>query len=186
MKYLAKIYKIYNRPESVDDHGLWCRRPSGGGDCTCHLPGQPPTDAIDYAALNQGIRETVRFLRRNGFRTTDSGDGKTNVEAGMEGAIDEPHVVSRSTVADVVEEARRLWAILTDLGLESAAFGEHGGGKFAIEAHYDVGAIVSTITLWGVDDDVLRATPAGRFFSSGERLKRADRMTGTRRGRAAS
>ncbi len=34
-------------------------------------------DDVQYDSLDDGIRETVRLLRRHGFDTTDSGDGDT-------------------------------------------------------------------------------------------------------------
>jgi hypothetical protein len=48
---------------------------------------------LDYSTLNPGIRDLVKELREvHGLETCDSGDGVTNVEAGMEGALEERHV----------------------------------------------------------------------------------------------
>lgn len=39
----------------------------------------------------------VTLLRSWGYHTSDSGDGRLNIEAGMEGAIPFPHVIMRLT-----------------------------------------------------------------------------------------
>jgi hypothetical protein len=49
-------------------------------------------EPLDFSTLNPGIRGIVRLLRALGLNTTDSGDGVTNVAAGMEFALDVPHV----------------------------------------------------------------------------------------------
>jgi len=43
---------------------------------------------MDYTQLDPGIRKLVKLLRENGFETTDSGDGKTKGDLGL----DYPHV----------------------------------------------------------------------------------------------
>lgn len=41
------------------------------------------------------MQRLVALLQGWGYETTDSGDGVLNVEAGMEGALDYPHVLIR-------------------------------------------------------------------------------------------
>ncbi len=63
---------------------------------------------IDPPQIQPAMRSLVRWLRILDFDTTDSGDGVTNVQAGMEGALDEPHVFCRVEPDKGCTEARRL------------------------------------------------------------------------------
>lgn len=72
---------------------------------------------INYDELNPRIRKTVEWLRNAGFETTDSGDGVTNAENGMEGTLPIPHVHIRVAPEKVVEEARRLLQFVKDAGI---------------------------------------------------------------------
>jgi hypothetical protein len=70
---------------------------------------QPMADhEFDPANLDPGIRETVVYLRGNGFDTCDSGDGVTKDKEDR--AFDVPHVVCRLPVHEMVFifEANRL------------------------------------------------------------------------------
>jgi hypothetical protein len=49
-------------------------------------------DDFDYEQLNPGIRDLVKTLHELGYETSDSGDGKTNIEAGMDWGFDFRHV----------------------------------------------------------------------------------------------
>lgn len=70
---------------------------------------------LDPSILDEGIRETVLLLRREGFATTDSGDGSK--AAWMEGALGWPHVAIRLAVdADLVAEANRCVSVLEAAG----------------------------------------------------------------------
>ncbi len=46
----------------------------------------------EIAELSPGIRQAVMWFNERGYETTDSGDG-SNFEAGMECALEYPHVV---------------------------------------------------------------------------------------------
>lgn len=74
--------------------------------------GKPMTDAtFDPAELDPGIRETVLWLRRCGFKTTDSGDGKTKFSLGFtedDGIIPRPHVAMTVPPYRLAKEANRL------------------------------------------------------------------------------
>lgn len=64
------------------------------------------SDAIDYDALDPGIREVVRAINEWGWRTCDSGDGS---KAGTMGcALDHPHVFCEADVASLVADAHTL------------------------------------------------------------------------------
>ena len=94
------------------------------------------TREIDYSLLNPGIRMLVQFLNEQGFETTDSGDGKTNVESGMECAMDVPNVHMIVRPADrIVHESRRLYDVMKDHGIALGPLGEDGIGP-TIEASY--------------------------------------------------
>jgi hypothetical protein len=93
----------------------------------------------------------VRLLRENGFRTTDSGDGVTNVAAGMEGALPVPHVhCVVHDWHDVAPEAHRMMRLIAQLGLL--------GDQVTIEASYSPLDGVATISLYGLDDASLRSS----------------------------
>jgi len=76
---------------------------------------------LDYALLDPGIKETVRFLRQLGFRTTDSGDGVTKPSEGDTGALTFPHVFMMVEPKKAHQEADRLKWVLDKHGL---LFGE--------------------------------------------------------------
>lgn len=83
-------------------------------------------DAIDYDALDPGIREVVRAINEWGWRTCDSGDGS---KAGvMECALDHPHVFCevRGVGFALNLEAHALTALLV----------QHFGPGWYVEANY--------------------------------------------------
>jgi len=67
----------------------------------------------------QRVEKVVRLLNENGFKTTDSGDGHTNVNAGMEMALPFPHVMIVVTDPSTLSvEADRLVQLLKDQGVD--------------------------------------------------------------------
>lgn len=103
---------------------------------------------INYEELTPGIRNVVRWLRDNGFETTDSGDGITNVALGMEGALDCPHVfMVAADPITAITECKRLHALLLDRGLAAEAG--------TVQLMYDPSDEVSVIALYNIDDAVL-------------------------------
>lgn len=70
--------------------------------------------AVDYAALDPGIREIVRRVNDAGFETTDSGDGVSKPADwyAIGEAIPFPHVVAATTPGLMVPAAERLAAVL--------------------------------------------------------------------------
>ena len=134
---------------------------------------------MDPNDLNPGIREVVAWLRERHFLTTDSGDGVTNVQAGMEGALDCPHVhcVVRSDL--LTSEADRLFDLLVHEGLDPAqnvplpGFEEQVGPAWSVEATYCPGDLgdpdgplahqtIGIVSLFGVDDQKLAAAQAAQ------------------------
>jgi hypothetical protein len=68
-------------------------------------------DDLDYETLDPGIRKVVRWLRENGFHTTDSGDGVTKRD--MACAFDMPNVaMTTESKYELFDEADRLWRML--------------------------------------------------------------------------
>lgn len=87
------------------------------------------TDDLDYAKLDPGIREAVRWLRELGFNTTDSGDGRSKPEEAR--SIEGPHVV-------IVYEGPDFLEIVAEdlLGLLADRFGEVPG-DVEIQANFN-------------------------------------------------
>jgi hypothetical protein len=71
---------------------------------------------MDIEDVQPRMRRLVSLLRAHGFRTTDSGDGETNPAAGMECALDVPHVVAVVEPASMASEADRCRRVLEDAG----------------------------------------------------------------------
>lgn len=67
-------------------------------------------DDFDSLQLDPGIRAIVMEFRANGFTTTDSGDGISKHEQGIddEGTLDCPHVFMEVEPAEMKSEADRL------------------------------------------------------------------------------
>jgi hypothetical protein len=107
--------------------------------------------AFDYAQLNPGIRETVRFLRDAGFHTCDSGDGVTHE---FECDRDYPYVTIQVAPEDLVKEARRLRDLLLERGVPLDAIGPEYD-MASIQASYDPFNETALLDLIGVDDALL-------------------------------
>jgi hypothetical protein len=109
-----------------------------------------PKDDIDYSALTPGIRRTVALVRSWGFDTTDSGDGVTNVQAGMEGAMTVPNVYMAVLPSCLIAETDRLLRELFNVGVDMDAQGPDNAP--CIQAMYDPCSNSAGILLMGVDD----------------------------------
>lgn len=119
---------------------------------------------LDYDVLDPGIRKTVRFLRDNGFNTTDSGDGKTKQAKGYIGEP-EPNVYMTCNPAaptarlpwldygaHLILEADRLLELLV------AKFGPKIREKVQIEASYSPIDKIGILALHGLSDKDLDGT----------------------------
>lgn len=103
--------------------------------------------------LNPDIVRTVDLLRKHGFETTDSGDGKTHdFECDISNAYVHIVVEPASALTDRADDLLRL---LTPYGLSfgQEAFNENGemAGPY-IEAHYSPADGLATISVFNVDD----------------------------------
>lgn len=94
------------------------------------------------------MRRLVGWLNSWGYETTDSGDGVTNVEAGMEGALPFPHVVMVvHPPAALVTYSLGLLCDLEVIGVQM-----RGRSDRWIEATYDPVDGVATMMLAGLTD----------------------------------
>lgn len=101
-------------------------------------------DQLDYQQLDPGIRKTVAYLRGLGFDTTDSGDGKTKVEAIAAGeALPFPHVCILAAPDQLVANCRLLQDLI-----------EHVPGAH-VEGSYDSADNVAIITVLDCPDEAL-------------------------------
>lgn len=105
-------------------------------------------------AITPGVRRLVAYLNRQGFRTTDSGDGVTNVAAGMEGAMPFPNVAIEPGAPEALHtDAHALLLLLADIGIRVHPIND--GSVPCIQATYDPADESGVILLTGVDDSML-------------------------------
>jgi hypothetical protein len=109
---------------------------------------KPMTEQLDLSQVQPAMRRTVALVRSMGLETTDSGDGVTNVLAGMEHALDVAHVHCVVDPEDMIERSRELLCVVTD-HVESLE-GVH------IQATYSPLDGVATLLLLGVSDARLK------------------------------
>lgn len=111
-------------------------------------------------SLTPGIRRTVAMLNEHGFHTTDSGDGVTNVAAGMDDALPYPNVAILVTpAAMLIAEALRLHDLIQARGICVEPMGEDPQMP-AIQATFDPAVPdYGVIMLTGVDDAKLFEAP---------------------------
>jgi hypothetical protein len=111
---------------------------------------------LDLDSLTPGIQKTVVWLRQHGFETTDSGDGVTNVAAGMEEALDYPHVMISVLPESLVEKTSLLLRLIEARGIRVNPMGSDPQEP-AIQATFDPANkdYPAVIMLSGVDDHKL-------------------------------
>lgn len=124
-----------------------------------------PLSAEQLQALDPGIRRTVAWMRAHGFRTTNSGDGKTKLERGCCGALGMPHVaVVLENAARLQMDCEHLAEILRERGIDPQPMAL-APGQVEIHGTYDPAQPsdrAAVIVLYGVDDAALfGAEPAG-------------------------
>lgn len=108
--------------------------------------------SFDINDVQPTMRKLVTWLRAAGFETTDSGDGVTNVEAGMEGALTEPHVfILLANYLSIIRQADRLQRLVVEYGF-SIGYEE---GEVYVEAMYSPYDGISTLALWGATDETM-------------------------------
>ena len=113
---------------------------------------------IDYDQINPGVRRLVKWLNDEGFETTSSGDGVTNVGAeGMEHLWQVPNVWFSDPVPDPdFEHDGRAWrgsgeATRLRVALEGVGVSLNRAGV-SISEHNNVVVKTISISLWGVCD----------------------------------
>lgn len=121
--------------------------------CGAPVPESMEADYLDAESLTPGIRRTVLLLRSWGYETCDSGDGVTNVAAGMEGARDYPHVVIRLKDACWLADAAHYLA--RKLHAYGVGTGAVGSGKPAIQVSYDPEIKLALMEVIDLDDSKL-------------------------------
>lgn len=109
----------------------------------------------DENEINPGVRRLVRLLNDNSFITSDSGDGLTNKPTMGDEALDYPHVMIPVEPRDLVSEARRLKALLSEYGVIVPPTGMDETEP-NICASFDPGDDSAIITLTNVSDLNLR------------------------------
>lgn len=126
-------------------------------------------DDTPYHELDPGIREVVRWLRRAGYATCDSGDGVSKFKHGYSGpdgvvitdpavleecgVINEPHVIMHIPKGSLAMECDRLMAALHGLGIDVVALGPECA--VTLQGSYDPANGISVIALFGLDDATL-------------------------------
>lgn len=135
----------------------------------------------DLNDLDPGIRRTVAWLQEHGFRTVDSGDGRSKYGTPYEVcALPYPNVTIGPEADRLVSEARRLVAALRERGIPVHPIGSWYVGNdphahtvvrikrrkryvsgAEIQADYDPVSEDATIRLFMVDDALLFGEPGG-------------------------
>lgn len=138
--------------------GLW--RQDEQRELTFPMNAHDPHQKAVVAACDPGIRHVVETLMHLGFLTTDSGDGRAKFAAGIadETTLAFPHVHMITKPSRLLEDANRLHAVMLERGI---LFRE----PVSIEAIYLPHADAATLSLFGVDDDMLRAGERARAES---------------------
>lgn len=104
--------------------------------------------------MTPGIVKTVEWLNKNGFITSDSGDGITNVEAEMECALEYPNVAIPVEPSELVYSASALLTLLKKIGIEILPASEDTSQP-CINASFDPADNSAIVMLYGVDDKML-------------------------------
>lgn len=128
----------------------------------------PSYEAVDYEALDPGIRKTVALLRGLGYQTCDSGDGKTKYhdENGnqlapgdvMECALPWPNVFILATEETGYALARKL-AVDVEHCFHQPGDREEGVPGWGVDVTWDLWSGQVLVGLIGIDDSMLKTGP---------------------------
>ena len=115
-----------------------------------------PIPFPDLENINPGIRETVRLLNQNGFRTTDSGDGKTG-----DYPCDRPYpyVSIASTRAGLTQDADDIAFLFSEHGVQVGELTEEGEGPYIQAMYTPQVKNCAIIDIQNVDDKLLGLVP---------------------------
>lgn len=107
--------------------------------------------------LNPGIARTVGWLNALGFKTTDSGDGKTHDHE----ECDRPHayVVIASSRETLLDDTERLRVALLGRDIAVGDLREDGTGPYLQASYVPGSACPAFIDLQNVDDVLLGLAP---------------------------
>lgn len=98
-------------------------------------------NACDFEQLDPGVRRTVWRLRRWGYNTTDSGDGRSKQAVDPDvSALAIAHVHIRCFRSRMMDDADSLWRLLCDI--------EHVN----IQATYDPADQSAVVSVFGLHD----------------------------------
>lgn len=121
-------------------------------------PAEPLGEIL--ARVQPTMRATVALMRALGLRTTDSGDGVTNPAAGMDDALQVPHVFGLVEPAKANAIADRIQAVLAGLGCRKP-----DGEPLDVEAYYSASDHQTVLAVLGLDDQ--RLSPSARSVAEG-------------------
>ena len=102
---------------------------------------------MNFREINPGICKLVAMLQDHGFDTCDSGDGITNPQLKIDGAMEIPNVFMTVPPAAIVSESKRLLDLLC-----SRVDFESESSVASIEASYSPLDDTAVIALTGIDD----------------------------------
>jgi len=106
--------------------------------------------------LNPGIRKVVALLNAAGYKTCDSGDGKTH---DFSCDRNEPYVVVVSRPDSLAEDAQAIKVLLEAAGVKIATIGNIDENSVQIQATYDpamgIDHASALIDIRGIHDDML-------------------------------
>lgn len=105
---------------------------------------------LNYAALDPGIRETVRWLNDLGYTTSDSGDGVSKPHVAR--VFDFPHVYVHLDIKHkdrIAHNAHLIMKALEEKGIEC------DGREVEVEGVYLAGQQSASIFVRGVNDAML-------------------------------
>lgn len=109
--------------------------------------------------LNPGIRATVEWLTKNGFKTTDSGDGETHAHECDQPV---PYVHMLVPPSRLVREADRLVELLKGEGIVCEPMNEDGTSPFVQASYNPSDGAGGVLTVWNVrlsPNDTSEPTP---------------------------
>lgn len=104
---------------------------------------------LDYNDLDPGIRNVVRWLNEQGFKTFDSGDGVTK-----DYGTPFPHASMEVEPSKLVEACDRLVAALEEAGVEVDPYDSEEDSVAVRGMHYP-GIPRTLVLLSGLDDEGL-------------------------------
>lgn len=108
-------------------------------------------EELDYGKLAPGIRDTVRWLRANGFRTINSGDGIHH-----ECVCDKHYAFVQMTIEPefLIAETDRLDALVKSYGIDAEEWADDDFEPLLVHGDYLPGH-GALICLDYIDDEVL-------------------------------